>query len=300
MLLEGDRRGRIDVVAFWIRRSLRIWPLYFAFLAMAGCWGAYTGSLLPYVFMVGNWSQVCSGYPQGVISHLWSISIEEQFYVVWPLFVLFARRDRRWYVGLLLLSWVLRLLLVQYFHQTGSPSLQVFSNTGVYCNTFTWLDALALGGLAATLPPPSLALFKRGLLALAGFFAWLVVGRYFFEARTGFSELLVGYFLVAAGGTAMLVATVGSAGTFLAKAPMVYLGRISYGLYMFHVPALYVVKQMAGPPSTLAGVLAMNGVGLALTVAVSAVSYRVLEQPFIRMKRSFTYVVSEPVSKATT
>ena len=91
LLREKDLMGTLDIRSFYIRRILRIWPLYFAFLALAvalqwivpgqhvtwraGVW---------FSFLAGNWFIVFHGFPSSVIFPLWSVSIEEQFYITWP------------------------------------------------------------------------------------------------------------------------------------------------------------------------------------------------------------------------
>ena len=101
LLREKDLMGTLDVRSFYIRRILRIWPLYFAFLALAvvlqwivpgqhvtlraGLW---------FSLLAGNWFIVFHGFPSSVIFPLWSVSIEEQFYITWPAIVRRGERDR--------------------------------------------------------------------------------------------------------------------------------------------------------------------------------------------------------------
>jgi len=91
LLRERSRTGDINLKAFYIRRILRIWPLYFAAL-FAGFLRSYTGHLqhyplafLFYIFLAGNWYCAIYGFPLNPILPLWSISVEEQFYLFIPL-----------------------------------------------------------------------------------------------------------------------------------------------------------------------------------------------------------------------
>ena len=144
---------------FYVRRILRIWPLYFAFLVSASVLAKYVVAdesfplkyLVSFVLLSGNWAFVGWGYPHSVSTPLWSVSIEEQFYLSWPLLM------RRWAhhlaivaFALLAVSFLTRLLLV--LHGAIHPQ--------IWCNTWRALTQLpaarsllcALSGLDWPLP----------------------------------------------------------------------------------------------------------------------------------------------------
>ena len=92
LLREFEQTGRLDLVAFYIRRALRIWPLYFVAVAVSILLLPHFGfQHIPVAHVVGmltftfNWSQAALGYARTPASLLWSVSVEEQFYFVWPL-----------------------------------------------------------------------------------------------------------------------------------------------------------------------------------------------------------------------
>jgi peptidoglycan/LPS O-acetylase OafA/YrhL len=100
LLREKEQVGSLDVKSFYVRRILRIWPLYFFFLALAVAlqWvvpGQHMGwrAGLAFSALAGNWYIVFIGFPSSVIFPLWSVSIEEQFYLTWPLVVRRASSD---------------------------------------------------------------------------------------------------------------------------------------------------------------------------------------------------------------
>jgi len=173
LIREQKELGRIDARAFYIRRILRIWPLYFAFLLVRR--PAFS-LLLPdqmsaayiaaFSLLAGNWACVILGYPATVASPLWSVSIEEQFYLAWQLVL------RKWFhclprvlIGLLVLSSLTRFVLV---------ALHVM-HPGIWCNTFARLDPIAAGALLAVLSHgEALKLTPRArLLCFSGERGWL-------------------------------------------------------------------------------------------------------------------------------
>lgn len=88
---ERARTGTIHVRSFYIRRILRIWPLYFFFLLLGSAlglivhsWRISAARIFAFVFLAGNWYVAAVGFGKNPIFPLWSISLEEQFYLVWP------------------------------------------------------------------------------------------------------------------------------------------------------------------------------------------------------------------------
>ena len=284
--------------AFYLRRILRIWPLYFAFLAFAAAlhWiipGQQIGwrAGLAFTFLAGNWWIVFQGFPSSVIFPLWSISIEEQFYLTWPAVVrrLSVRAMAVVGVGLLIVATLTRLYLGS--HHAGE--------TQVWCNTFARLDPIALGVLAAILlkgrtpnlqPLARVALFVAGLsgIALAANY-WMV--KYDPLAT---SSMMLGYPAAALGSVALLIAVL-NGHAMLRKSALVYLGRISYGLYVFHVLGLMISDYTVHAQTASLGRYVLRvSVALAVTIGLSAASYRWLETPFLQMKQRFTHVLSRP------
>jgi peptidoglycan/LPS O-acetylase OafA/YrhL len=149
LLREKDATGRLDVLAFYKRRILRIWPLYFTFIGMA--WALTlvdktqqlsVSYIAAFLLLAGNWISVFQGNPHSVVAPLWSVSIEEQFYLLWPLLVRKARMSRIAITAcaMLVASSIFRYL----FFVTGSTE-------SLHKNTLTRLEPMALGILVAVL-----------------------------------------------------------------------------------------------------------------------------------------------------
>lgn len=319
LLAEHAATGTIQLGKFYLRRILRIWPLYYAvaLLAFGLAWlleeRAFRVHFWPVMLLAPNWGWVAFGTPTAAFQPLsaiavfWSLGIEEQFYLTWPI-VLRAcspRRVRGLAWGMLLLSVLMR---------AGCEAWEL-PQLWVYANTFARLDPIAVGLLLAAEwaglreedlgrtryrllgSPAALALGIAGFL-LAGWL-WTTVARGTLLSRMVFNR--VGFLLVAWSGYLVLFSTLllsrGKARTGRAFAGLAYLGRISFGLYVFHGFALEAatlvsrrlfdipdrVPFLATAPMALAG-----ATGLGLTLLAAHLSYQRFESPFLRLKARFS------------
>lgn len=302
LLIERETGGKVDVGAFYMRRLLRIWPLYFVFLLIITPLMQFVipGEDMPlkytlaFLLFAGNWACVFWGFPQSSAAPLWSVSMEEQFYLAWPWIV------RRWGGNLitvalvmLAISFVVRAYLVA----TNAVHPQIWANT------LARFDPIACGMILAVVVRrreiilPGLA---RVALLLFGAAVLVLAGRY--GALTGSPALVA----LPAGTIACMALIIGTLGMpqMASQHPimrtLVYLGRISYGLYVFHFLFALLFKvavdvNPSGEPLTRA----INVVAaLAATFVASAISYKLLEQPFLRLKKKFAHVDSSPTTEA--
>ena len=299
---EYVNRGTFGLKAFYVRRALRIWPLYFTFLAAttfvipmilpADQFGPIY--VISFALFFGNWVCATSGLPFSVASPLWSISVEEQFYLGWPLLLRFfgMNRIKQLAIGLLGLALLTRVLLA--FYDVKHP--------GVWCNTIARLDPIALGALLAFFlggRAPRIRSIPRLALCMFALAGWWLVARYL--SHDGPTSVVT-YLVSALASVALLVAVLQTNTRLLMFPPftwLVYLGRISYGLYVFHLFALALVaKQLVVPvigiPHNFESRLLLSFV---LTVLLAAASYRWLEQPFLKLKKRFSYTPTGPNNK---
>jgi len=149
LLREFDVYGTLHAGAFLVRRALRIWPLFFLFLAIAWICDRYAlatqgmtiGYIAAFLLFLGNWSCVLWGFPSSVAALLWSVSIEEQFYLAWPFALSRLGRNR-----------VLPAALTLIFVAVIARPLTVATGAAypaVWCSTLCRLDTIAAGILLA-------------------------------------------------------------------------------------------------------------------------------------------------------
>ena len=298
LLREKDLMGTLDLRSFYIRRILRIWPLYFAFLALAiGLQWIVPGQHVTlraglwFSLLAGNWFIVFHGFPSSVIFPLWSVSIEEQFYITWPAIVRKVNETGMLiFAGLLLVVAAAARIYLGMHHTLEGD---------VWCNTFVQFDPIAAGILMAVLlkgEVPRLSRLSRVAMMLAGITA-LALGSLYFGIKNDpltTARIVLGYPSVALGGVLLLLSVlrtrIGGGHRVL-----IYLGRISYGLYVFHVLGLLISDHTVSDQTASLWRYALRvGVALAATIAMAAVSYRWLETPFLSLKQRFTHVLSRP------
>ena len=308
LLLEREATGEVAIGRFYLRRCLRIWPLYYFFLGLVLALSylfpvldVSWSRVLAAAFFVSNWAAVLHGWSGMAIQPLWSVSVEEQFYFVWPAFARFGRR------AIITGSAALVLLAVGVLLYFGyKPGAQM---TATWPNTFVQGLFLAAGALTACLSTPEarrLANRTRFLFLALGLCCWLAasVGCHIMRTQSpGPALLVVGYLLVLAG--TMLIFN-GVAGWKERRLPAwsLYLGKISYGLYVFHVACLLLMEQavMAALNQNATAVIhpylvecISATLAMALTIGCASLTYRLLETPFLRLKGRFSAVQSRPV-----
>ena len=306
LLREHDLRGTIDIRAFWIRRMLRIWPLYYFFLLLSATilpywlqqqqlWG---WRLLHYWFFLGNYDVITHDWHHSPVGPLWSISVEEQFYLVWPLLLLVnPKRLLPLAVAALVGANVYRLL-----HHPASF-------TGQWANTLYHVDPIAWGAIAAYFAHAgrlNLSILLRSVLLLTGIF---VIPAYFF--CRGFVPFFDGKDLMLYPISSCCCVLVVVSLYNLKVVPWgslfmrfwAYLGHISYGLYVFHMLALTVIVLQFYAHGFYHGEViatfsklkfAAFAAILSLTILLAWASYTFLESPFLKLKKKYTYIPSAP------
>lgn len=284
LLVNTNGAFRVEDVLkrFYARRILRIFPLYYAVLAigfvvetfvMRGQIGIRE-NIGWHIAYLSDWS----GRTMGLSSHFWSLCVEEQFYLAWPLALVALRR-----------AWAIRVLLV---------SLAVsYLGAALIGNPYS---ARAAGSFAFIGTGCLLALRDRGsvsnrlLLALAGVVAaaWasVIVLERLGKQPAQPLEALSQYWQAVAFGALV----VGSArgfhgiwGSLFSLRPLRYIGKISYGIYIFHLFVPSVVRHLGGAIIDRLDAGLRAALAACVTFALAALSWRIFESRLLKLKRRF-------------
>jgi len=238
----------VHIGAFYLRRMLRIWPLYFGITIAYALGGRYfpamrmeSGRVLAYFLLAGNWYIALHPWIQTPLRSLWSISVEEQFYLVWPLLAHFGGTRMIAKAGFAIVPLSLMAIMI-------ASSDKAYAYNTVWLNSFTQFQFFAWGALLALAlngGMPKLHRAVRGVVGLGGVVLWLfaayATGIKRPGAKVSSMQFCCGYLIVAAGCLLLLLAVLGTK-LRLPEWP-VCLGKISFGLYVFHETAFLFVDE---------------------------------------------------------
>ena len=306
LLKEIDRSGTVSLRDFYARRSLRIFPAFYCYAALALVMLALTHrpilwpQAIAALLYVNNYYQAIHGHITSAFSHTWSLGIEEQFYLLWPAVLIGAltgkpagyRRAAAILCASILAFWIYRGILVardvsQVYRYEAFDAradnllagclLAVLLRAGIAPRLWSWLCTRSWRALPVV-----------GLLALSNF-AELAYGPGYRDTIGDIAEPLL---------TAIFIAQIiAMAGTrlwgWLNARWIVYLGRISYSIY------LYQAIVMGEPKRLLSAypVAAQLAVCITMVILAASCSYFFIERPFLRLKRRFASASAAPAAK---
>jgi peptidoglycan/LPS O-acetylase OafA/YrhL len=296
LVTEKGQSGTISLRDFYIRRSLRIWPLYYLVLLIQI--GIHFGQthhwdwpmVAGWAFFYGNWMLTMRG---GFSSIFWSLCVEEQFYLVWP-----------WINRTLNLKTVAVLSCLCF---VLAAAFRVFAAANhwpwqvIWYSTFAHIDTLGLGALLAI----SVSRLPRCTWGSAGIWSLIVVALGSMVGVSWIEPLLSRSGTISIGGAVVQSVVALASATILwalvTKAPevkvlehptTVWLGKITFGLYLIHMTSLMLGRLIQtrifhGSPL---GLVVGPSVALAITVAIAGLSFRYYESWFLKQKKRFERV----------
>jgi peptidoglycan/LPS O-acetylase OafA/YrhL len=260
---------------FYIRRAARILPplLLLMVLFCVSTRHIHWPTVLGYTFFAGNLMNVL-GRGISVLAPLWSLAVEEHFYLVWPFIVLTFNRKT-------LISILIGILLIE-------PALRMFALSHIHRSVVELtpfrMDGIAAGSLLALLSESKATFRRAGWATLILTIVFLAVPH---STQDMNSPLLLS--LVAAIGFCFVawVMTLqqGLAYNLLSSGPMSYIGRISYGMYLLNLPIISLGQRLVHSGFDEAIIRRMFPVDIAIMIALASLSYYLIEQPIIRFAR---------------
>ena len=303
LLVEKTTNGRVAIGAFYMRRVLRIWPLYFAVVLLGfvilpmlhAQFGVHnfheTARPAYFLLFLANFNSIYYSSQTPTLNILWSVAVEEQFYLVWPLLIAFVPIKR---LGWLLGGVLLASLGFRYLHQHEPLILNL--------HTFAVIGDMAFGGLAAwlcfrdnklTTAIASLSRWSIGLgylIGIAIIYAGSVLGS--LPGYVVIERLVLAIFF------AFVILEQNYAQHSFIKMSQLrfasYWGTYTYGLYCLHYFLLLVAYQLLhrlGLNNNVFGVvIGDNALGLALAMAASWISFNYYEKPFLKLKDRFAFI----------
>ena len=290
----GLSTNQFQLRQFYIRRALRIWPLFYAVVLGAALIGIrpLRENLLWHLTYTSNILVAIRGTWIGPASHFWSLAVEEQFYLVWPWLILWL--PARYLRPAILLAIAIAPLYKIIGYMAGVGPIPLFVLT-VAC-----LDALGLGALLAWHQKQNPVIFhdltrdkRYNGFGFAAFLCALLSCGFWqshvlVQVAGSFAATLFFTWLI----HRAAIGFKGATGLLLCYSPLLYLGQISYGIYIFHkfmsviVPRLFDVLKISYPTEPVTQALLL----IVINVSVASCSWYLFEKPINNLKNRFKYM----------
>ncbi|MFB0843251.1 acyltransferase family protein [Paenibacillus oleatilyticus] len=300
LIAEWRREGRLNLKSFWLRRFRRLLPAMLVLLSAVAAWiwlvdrsrlPALQGDFLAALTYVSNWwlvyrevSYFESLGPPSPLGHFWSLAVEEQFYLLWPLLLALALRlqpRRVWLAGAILLGAAASAAAMALLYEPGTDPSRIYYGTDTRAFGLLIGAALAVVWPSGKLSTGTPVRVRRIVdwAGTAGLFAVLLM-----IVRSGQYDafLYQGGFVLLSLASAVTVAALahpsGQLGRILGCRPLRWLGARSYGIYLWHYPVIVLTGPARGDGISLARV----ALQLTATIGLAALSWKFIEEPIRR------------------
>lgn len=292
LIEERNRFGRINIKNFIIRRSLRIWPLYFLIIAITPLLVYWVDrphpNYLMNLFFLGNFDVIRTTVFEWPLAHYWTICVEEHFYIFWPFIVAFVPRRFMLNSMLMVVAASMLFRLYSYFFIEGYQLV-------IYLHTLSRLDALAMGAIGGYIYSVRPFTFKittrlRGFLIIA--FLVLMCTDSVHSWLTPFDAVFKKYIYLVILAVLLLDFNFNPSFKHSLKGSrfLHYLGKISYGIYMYGNITILFVTQRIMFNNNMDNIFLYFAFIIILPIIVATISYEFFEKPLLKLKRKFSKI----------
>ena len=295
LILEKEKTSTISLVKFYVRRILRIFPLYYlvVFISYLVFRNTHPDTdFTSHLYFAGNFSLISHGtWSVAFLNPLWSICIEEHFYLIIPMLIYFIPRKH-------LMSFFISIIAITIFFRTYIDMTMEYNRMTIYAHTLSRCDVIAIGGLIAHLfyhRNEKFKIPKYIFWILLIFFTYVMAVVDYGDYTTLMYSVFKKYLFVIPLSIMFIYLILNKEDnpllSYIKKNKVFdYLGKISYGLYMYHSIVIFFLGGM----QFLTKNIFIKIIAVTIcSIVISSLSYEFFEKPIVKLKKKFVVVNSK-------
>ncbi len=295
LLLEKNKQGNINVFKFIMRRSLRIWPLYF--------WAILLGFIMVHffsqkaepnyianIFFLNNFNAIHTNQWQFPFAHFWSICVEEHFYLVWPFIIFLTPLKNVPFVTILLIAGSIASRLV--FTLLQVQPYQMY----LHVHTLSRMDEILIGALVACVHfknPIQLSIDRKTRLLVYVLFICLLFMEQYNSWDGGFFVVMFKKYIYLGFIVFWLLNYLFNESAFFnfrSKNMLHYFGKISFGIYIYHNMIIEPLLTKVALPLGMRNIAYFELLYLIILIGISILSFECYEKYFLKIKNNFAII----------